>query len=43
LSGNDLDIPRSELDDVNEKIGEDEENNSYSVDDDHEDDNNTNQ
>ena len=44
LSGNDLDIPGSELDDANEKIGEeDEENNSYSLDDDHEDDNNTRQ
>ena len=44
LSGNDLDIPGSELDDDNEKIGEeDEENNSYSLDDEHEDDNNTRQ
>ena len=44
LSGNDLDVPGSELDDDNEKIGEeDEENNSYSLDDDHEDDNNTRQ
>ncbi|MGZ8557890.1 MAG: hypothetical protein ACXWWC_06145 [Chitinophagaceae bacterium] len=44
LSGNDLDVPGSELDDNNEKIGEeDEENNSYSLDDEHEDDNNTRQ
>ena len=44
LSGNDLDIPGSELDDDNEKIGEeDEENNSYSLDDQHEDDNTTRQ
>ena len=44
LSGNDLDIPGSELDDANEKIGEeDEENNSYSLDDEHEADNNTRQ
>ena len=44
LSGNDLDVPGSELDDDNEKIGEeDEENNLYSLDDDHEDDNNTRQ
>ena len=44
LSGNDLDVPGSELDDDNEKIGEeDEENNSYSLDDEHEDDNNTRQ
>ena len=39
LSGNDLDIPGSELDDDNEEIGEeDEENNSYSLDDEDEDD-----
>jgi hypothetical protein len=44
LSGSDLDIPGSELDDDNEEIGEeDEENNSYSLDDEHEDDNNTRQ
>lgn len=44
LSGNDLDVPGSELDNANEKIGEeDEENNSYSMDDEHEDNNNTRQ
>lgn len=44
LSGNDLDVPGSELDDANEKIGEeDEENNSYRMDDEHEDDNNARQ
>lgn len=43
-SGNDLDIPGSELDDDNEEIGEeDEENNSYSLNDESEDDNNTRQ
>lgn len=32
VSGNDLDVPGSELDDANEAIGEeDEENNSYSI------------
>ena len=44
LSGNDLDVPGSELDNANEKIGEeDEENNSYSMDDEHEENNNTRQ
>lgn len=44
LSGNDLDIPGRELDDDNEQIGEeDEENNSFSLDDQHEEDNNTRQ
>ncbi len=44
LSGSDLDIPGSELDDDNEEIGEeDEENNSYSLNDEDEDDNNTRQ
>jgi len=38
LSGNDLDVPGSELDDDNEDIGEeDEENNSYSLDEENED------
>jgi hypothetical protein len=38
-SGKDLDVPGSEEDDANEKIGEeDEENNSYSLDGEHEDD-----
>jgi hypothetical protein len=32
LSGNDLDVPGSELDDLQEKVGsEDEENNYYSL------------
>jgi hypothetical protein len=43
-SGSDLDVPGSELDDANEEIGEeDEENNSYSLDDEHEESNNTRQ
>lgn len=38
LSGRDLDVPGSELDDANEDLGEeDEENNSYSVDEENED------
>lgn len=44
LSGSDLDVPGSELDDADEEIGEeDEENNSYSLNDEDEDDNNTRQ
>jgi hypothetical protein len=44
LSGSDLDVPGSEDDDANEEIGEeDEENNTYSLDDEHEDENNTRQ
>ena len=43
-SGNDLDVPGSELDDANEEIGEeDEENNSFSLDDEHQENNNTRQ
>ncbi|MFC0771732.1 hypothetical protein [Terrimonas alba] len=42
LSGDDLDIPGSELDDANEEIGEeDEENNSFSLDDETEDESNS--
>lgn len=44
LSGSDLDVPGSEDDDVNEEIGEeDEENNSYSQDGEHEDNNDAKQ
>lgn len=43
-SGDDLDVPGSELDDDNEEIGEeDEENNSFSLDDETEDENNSRQ
>jgi hypothetical protein len=31
MSGGDLDIPGSELDDAQEEIGKDEENNHYSI------------
>ena len=44
LSGTDLDVPGSELDDADEKIGEeDEENNSFSLDDETEDESNSRQ
>ncbi len=44
LSGGDLDVPGSELDDNNEEIGEeDEENNSFSLDDETEDESNSRQ
>jgi hypothetical protein len=37
MSGGDLDIPGAELDDKQEEIGEDEENNYYSIGDNHND------
>lgn len=44
LSGDDLDVPGSELDDADEEVGEeDEENNSYSQDDETEDESNSRQ